>query len=129
MIKVYLVGISSYYEGEDIEVRYHIYKDQELICKNSVFHPYRKPAIVSQVAVQTVLKELEKFIGTEIIIIVNDGALNEQIKGTTKTKNIDVLKMARILREEFNKFENLLTIKDVSGNPVELAKWNDELHP
>lgn len=127
MIKAYLVGVSTHYEGEDIEVRYHIYEDQALVCKKSIFQPYKKPAIVSQIAVLTLLKELEKYIGEEITIIVNDTALNEQIRGTTKTKNKDVLKTARILREELDKFKNLLTIKEVSGDRVELAKWNEEL--
>ena len=127
MIKAYLVGISNYIEGEDIEVRYHIYNDQELICKKSVFLAYKKPAIVNLAAVIIILKELEKNIGDEIFINVNDSALNEQIRGTTKTKNIDVLKMANTAREELNKFGNSLTIVDISPNWVELAKWNEEL--
>ncbi|AOT72049.1 hypothetical protein [Geosporobacter ferrireducens] len=129
MIRAYLAGISTHYEGEDIEIRYHIYENQSLISKKSVFQAYRKPAIVGQVALLTLLKELEQYIGTEIIIIVNDAALKEQIRGTTKTKNKDVLKMSSVVREELTKFKNLLTIKNVSGDRSELAKWNEELQP
>ena len=128
MIKAYLAGISSQYEGEDIEVRYRIYEDQELLCKESVMMEYKKPAVVGQVALVRLLKELEKYNGKEIVIIINDAALNEIIRGTSTTKNKDVLKMARDTREELIRFGNAV-IKDVSGDRVELAKWNKVLQP
>lgn len=128
MIKAYLVGISSLYEGEDIEVRYSIYEDQELLSKQSIMMGYMKPAIVGQVALRTVLKELEKYRGKEIVIIVNDPALNEIIRGTSTTKNKDVLQMARETKEELVKFGNTV-IKDVSVDRVELAKWSEVLQP
>ena len=129
MIKAYLVGISTYYENEDIEIRYRIYKHQDLICEKSIFQEYEKPLVVSHVALLTLLKELEKYMGHEIIIIINDAALNEQIRGTSKTKNEGVLKMANLVREELNKFKGSIIVKDVSGNSAELSKWNDILHP
>lgn len=126
MIKAYLVGISSQYEGEDIEVRYSIYEDQELLRKESVMMEYRKPGIVGQVALMTLLKELEKYKGKEIVIIVNDAALCEIIRGTSTTKNKDVLNMAKNTREELTKFGNPV-IKDVSVDRLELARWNEVL--
>lgn len=129
MIKAYLVGILTHYENEDIEIRYRIYKDQDLICEKTVFQDYEKPLVVSHVALLTLLKELEKYMGHEIIIIINDAALNEQIRGTSKTKNEGVLKMANLVREELNKFKGSIIVKDVSGNSAELSKWNDILHP
>lgn len=128
MIKAYVVGISSLYEGEDIEVRYSIYEDQELLCKKSVMMEYMKPAIVGQVALRTVLKELEKYRGKEIVIIVNDPALNEIIRGTSTTKNKDVQQMARETKGELANFENTV-LQDVSVDRVELAKWNEVLKP
>jgi len=128
MLKAYLVGISSQYEGEDIEVRYSIYEDQELLRKESVMMEYRKPGIVGQVALITLLKELERYKGKEIVIIVNDAALCEVIRGTSTTKNKDVLNMAKDTREELTKFGNPV-IKDVSVDRLELARWNEVLKP
>lgn len=128
MIKAYLAGISTLYEGEDVEVRYCIYKDDELLSKESVLMEYKKPAIVGQVALITLLKKLEKYIGQELIIIVNDAALCEIIKGTSTTKNKDVLKMAGKTREKLSSLGDPV-IKDVSGDSVELAKWNEVLQP
>lgn len=128
MIKAYLAGISSLYEGEDIEVRYRIYEDQELVCKESVMLEYKKPAIVGQVALITLLRKLKKYIEKEIVIIVNDPVLNQIIGGTSTTKNQDVQTMAKKTRERLNKFANCV-IKDISVDHIELAKWNEELRP
>jgi len=127
MINAYLVGISTHYENEDIQIRYRIYKDQELISEKIIFQGYKKPLVVSHVALLTLLQELKKYMKYEITIIINDAALNEQIRGTSTTKNKDVLKMANKVREELNKFKSSVTIKDVSGNHAELVKWNDIL--
>jgi hypothetical protein len=127
MIKAYLVGISTQYENEDIQIRYRIFKDQELLCEKRIFQGYKKPSIVGSTAMLTLLQELKKYMENEIIIIINDAALNEQIRGTSTTKNVDVLKMAKKVREEINKFKGSVTIKDVSGNHAELVKWNDIL--
>lgn len=128
MIKAYLVGISSLYEGEDIEVRYRIYENQELVSKESILMEYRKPAIVGQVALITLLVELERYRSQEIVIIVNDSRIYEIIRGTYKTKNKDILNMAKQIREELSKFANCM-IKDVSVDHVELAKWKEVLKP
>jgi len=124
MITAYLTAIPSTYEGEDIEIRYSIYDDQALLHKDSVAMEYKKPAIVGQVALLTLLKELEPYKEKEISIIINDPALYEFVRGTSTTKNKDVLKMGRETRKELNKHENV-TVKDVHGNRAELAKWNE----
>lgn len=127
MVKAYLAGISSLYEGEDIEVRFTVYEDQALISKDSIMLGYEKPALVGEVAMLTLLKELEKYKNKEITILVNDGALCECIRGTTTTRNRDVLNKAKEIRKELTAFEKL-EIKDVSVNHVDLKRWNEELH-
>ncbi|NCC16383.1 MAG: hypothetical protein EOM28_08545 [Clostridia bacterium] len=126
MIKAYLAGIASFYEGEDIEIQYSIYDDLKLICKNSVKMDYVKPAIVGQVAMKMLLNELKKYIAKEIVVVVYDTALYESIIGTLKTKNRDVLKMAKDARKRIAGFENF-TIEDVSADHVALQKWVEAL--
>ncbi len=127
MITVYLGGIAAYYEGEDIEVRYCIYNDEDLIAKESLLKDYKKPAVVGPFALLTILKELENYKDEEITIIVNDPALKELINGTSTTKNAGVLKMTNMAKDKLRKFPNTITIKDVSNDKAELAKWDDIL--
>lgn len=127
MIKVYLVGISTPYENEDIEIRYRIYQDDELISEKNILQGYQKPSVVSHFAVLILLKELKKYMNEEITIVINDAALYEQIRGTSTNKNANIIKMANKVRQELNKFKDSITIKDVTGNHAELMKWNDEL--
>ncbi|ABR49852.1 hypothetical protein Amet_3733 [Alkaliphilus metalliredigens QYMF] len=129
MIKAYVTGISTHYEGEDIEIRYSIYDEEELLCKKSVFKEYKKPLVVGQVALVTLLKELKSYSDKEITIIINDPALNEQVRGTSTTQNRDVLKMARRVKEELSKFGDSLIIRNVSEDRAELMKWNKILQP
>lgn len=127
MIKAYLVGISTQYENEDIEIRYRIFKDEKLLCEKSILQGYEKPLIVSHVALISLLRELEKYKDDEITIYINDAALSEQIRGTSTTKNKYVLKMARIVREQLIKFKSSVVVVDVSANYPELMVWNDIL--
>lgn len=129
MITAYMVGISGYYEGEDIEIRYRIYDNEELVCEKSILKEYKKPAIVNLFSLITLLNELEKYTDREIVIVVNDAALIEQIRGTSTSKNKDVLKTASIARERIKEFRKPIVIKDISNDKVELAKWNDILKP
>ena len=128
MIKAYLAGFPSLYEGEDIEVRYTIFEDQELLLKESVVLEYVKPIIVGQVALIKLLIILERYTEEDIAIIVNDAALCELIRGTSTTKNKDVLQMARDIKKELAKFKKL-NIKDVREDRVEFKKWNEVLQP
>lgn len=126
MIKAYLAGLPSLYEGENIEVRYSIYEDEELLSKESVLIEYKKPAVVGQIALTMLLKNLKKYMDEEIVIITNDSTLFEIVRGTSTTKNNDVLRMAVQTRNEFAKFQNAV-IKDISKDPAELVKWKEEL--
>lgn len=126
MIKAYLAGIASLYEGEDIEIQYCIYDDLELICKKSVEMDYVKPAIVGQVAMKTLVNKLKKYMGKEIVVVVNDTVLYESIRGTLKTKNMDVLRMAKETRKKLAGFKNL-TIENVSADHIKLEKWVEAL--
>ncbi|KXL52135.1 hypothetical protein CLNEO_24840 [Anaerotignum neopropionicum] len=126
MIKAYLAGIASLYEGEDIEIQYCIYDDLKLICKKSVKMDYVKPAIVGQVAMKILVNKLKKYLDKEIVVVVNDTVLYESIRGTLRTKNIDVLKMAKETRKKLDGFENF-TIENVSADHVKLEKWAEAL--
>jgi hypothetical protein len=127
MIKAYLAGIPSLYEGEDIEIRYVIYEDESLLSKEMIKAHYKKPSVVGAVAFLRVLKALVKFMDQEITIIVNDGALCEFIRGTGKTKDKDVQRMVREIQSELGKFDNVL-IKDAGRDFTELEKWNEILN-
>lgn len=126
MIRAYLAGVASLYEGENIEVRYSIYEDEELLGKESILIEYKKPAVVGQIALTTLLKNLKKYMDKEIVIITNDAALYEIVRGTSTTKNNDVLRMAVQTRNEFAKFQNAV-IKDISNDQAEVMKWKEEL--
>ncbi len=129
MINAYMVGITVFHEGENIEIRYAIYEEDALVEKKSVYQSYRKPLLVSQVALVTVLKELEKYKDQAVTLYINDEALQEQIRGTSTTKNREVIKMADISRSKIRKFGETLVIKNVSQDKVELQKWNEVLSP
>lgn len=127
MITAYVVGITVFHEGENIEIRYAIYDEDKLIDKKSVFQSYRKPLLVSQTALITVLKELEKYRGQEITIVINDEALNEQIRGTSTTRNKEVIKISTLSQAKIRKFGDSMTIKNVSKDVAERDKWDEIL--
>lgn len=126
MIKAYVSGIASPYEGEDIEVRYAIFEDSTLIAKEFMFMNYRKPATVGAVALLRVLKVLEKYKQQEITFFLNEPALCEFLNGTGTTKNVDIQKLVREIDNELNKFEHVI-FKDVSRSYKELEEWNEIL--
>ncbi len=128
MIKAYLMWISTPYEGEPIEIRYRVYKNEEKIYSDSIAMDYMKPAIVGHVATIELLKSLEKHRNDEIIIVINDGSLYESIRGTSATKNRDVQMMSKKVREELSKFDNV-TFDNISGNHTRLVEWNEILKP
>ncbi len=127
MIKAYVVGITTHYEGEDIEIRYSIYDGQELLCKKSFFKQYKKPLIVNHEALLSLLREIKKYKGREIVILINDASLNEQLRGMSQTKKPEVLRMANRVQAELNKFGDSVMIEDVSNDSVKLKEWNELL--
>lgn len=128
MITAYLVGISTYQENEDIEIRYSIFKDDVLICKDSDWQSYKKPYIVTHVAMMVLLKKLKKYKDQEITIVVNDGALYEQIRGTSSTHKQDVIKAVKKVKEALDRFGGQVTIKNVSTNSEAMKEWNKKLN-
>lgn len=126
MITAYLTAVPSNYEGEDIEIRYGIYEDEVLLHKDSVLLEYKKPAIVGQVALLTLLKQLAVYPEKEITVFINDPALYEFVRGTSTTKNKDVLKMGRETRKELNKHPKV-AVKDIHGDRTLLAIWKEAL--
>lgn len=127
MIKAYLVGISTQYENEDIEVRYKIVKEDEILVEKKYFLDYSKPLVVTHAALISLLREIENFNDEEILVIINDPAFIEQVSGSSTSKNREVLKMSRVVREKLQKMKKKFIFKDVSTNYDELMKWNDML--
>jgi len=128
MIKAYLVGISTQFEGEGIEVRYRIFDGEELISKKSVMLGYKKPLLEGHAAMAALLRELYKFKEREIKVYINDGALFETINGTSTNKNAALLEKAKETRKELKNYVNLEVI-NVSGNHELIEEWNEILKP
>jgi len=126
LIKAYLGWVVSLYEGESIEVKYTIHEEQELLLKETILMDYKKPAIVGQVALSTLLKKLKKHRNKEIVIFINDAALYEIVRGTSTTGNKDVLRMAIQMRKELAELRDIV-IKDTSKDRMELAEWNEQI--
>lgn len=124
MIKAYLAAIPSLYEGEDIEVRYRIFKDEVLARQESGFLEYVKPALVGQASVLTLLPKLEKYKEEEIRIFINDASLYEILRGTNPTKNGDVIKMSDKIKKQLKKFKNL-TFENITKNQTVLSVWKE----
>ena len=128
MIKAYLACISTLYEGEDIEIRYSIFQDGDLIKKKSYFKKYSKPALCGLVAMQELLKELEEFMEERIVVVVNDGALFEMLEGRSRTHKEEVQNLGKRVRKQLDIFSNI-EIENVSGNQLEIQEWNNILKP
>lgn len=128
MIKAYLTWISTPYEGEDMEIRYRIFKDEELIVKQSIFEEYTKPALCGLVSMSKLLKELEKHIKDEIVVVINDGALFEMLNGTSRTKKEEVQYLGHKVRKAIDKFYDI-RIENISGNHLEIQEWSNILKP
>lgn len=126
MIKAYLAWIANGYEGEDVEVRYSIYIDEETFKKESIFIDYKKPALAGQFAIMILLDELKDYMDEDITIIINDGALHEIIRGTSTSKNREFQNMGKTTREAIEKFKSI-EVENVSGNHIEISKWNNIL--
>ncbi|MBS4030699.1 MAG: PAS domain-containing protein [Clostridiales bacterium] len=104
-----------------------IYNDKDLLSRRSVFKEYKKPLVVSHVALLTLLKDLKKYKANEIVILINDASLMDQISGTSQTKKADVLRMASRVRQELNKFGDSVIIQDVSKDSVKMKEWKEAL--
>lgn len=128
MIKAYLAWLSTGFEGEDFEIRYRIYRDEELLEKQSLTIGYRKPAILGQFSMMTMLRRLEAYEGESVTIIINDGFLRESLKGMSGTKNQEVKEMAKENRNKMKDFIDI-NIHDVSGDHLGIKEWDEILKP
>lgn len=128
MIKAYLTWISTPYEGEDIEVRYRIFEDEELILKESIYMEYTKPALCGLASMSKLLKVLEKHIKKEILVIINDGALYELLNASSRTKKEEVQYMAHKARKAVDKFFDI-QIENVGGDHLAMENWSEILKP
>lgn len=126
MIKAYLTAIPTLYEGEDIEVKYSIFNDEIQIKKEAVFLEYTKPAIVGLVSVLTLLQKLVEYKEEEIIVVINDASLYEVIKGTSTTKNGDIIKMANKTKKQISRFKNI-TFVNITKDKKALNEWKEAL--
>lgn len=126
MIKAYFVSISTQYEGEDFEIRYSVFNEEELIVKKKIFLDYQKPALVGHFGLITMLRDLEKYKKEEIILYINDGALFETINATSGTKNREVLEKAKETRREIKRFD-ALEIVNITGDHKKIVEWDNVL--
>ena len=123
MIKAYLVGIPTLYEGESIEIKYRVFDGEELIIKKDHVLGYNKPAYVGHIGVQRLLKDLGAYSERQIVIYINDGALFESINGTSGTKKVGILGKAKETRKELNKFGDLEII-NIDGKNEMVKEWD-----
>lgn len=128
MVKAYLTWISTFYEGEDIEIRYSIFKDQDLIREKSFFANYTKPALCGLVATERLLRDLEKHLEEEIVIVINDGSLFALLENTSGTNKAGVQSLARRVRKKLETFHNI-QIENVTGDHLAIQEWNSILTP
>ena len=127
MIKAYMAAFSTLYEGEDIEVRYSLIQDDQVIKEESVYLEYMKPAVVGVNALLILLRKLEAYKQETIVITINDGALNEIIRGTNTTQNGEVLKLAGKIKKELSKFQRVSFLNVTNKDRAELAEWKEVL--
>lgn len=127
MIKAYMASFSTLYEGEDIEVRYSLIQDDQVIKEESVYLEYMKPAVVGVNALLILLRKLEAYKQETIVITINDGALNEIIRGTNTTQNGEVLKLAGKIKKELSKFQRVSFVNVTNKDRAELAEWKEVL--
>lgn len=126
MIKVYVVGIESLYEGEDIEIRYSIYEDGELLEEKSFYADYKKPILVTQLAIQSALKGLKDYKDEEIEMIINDGSTYALLEETSRPKNQEAIDLARRTRKKLSDYHNL-TLINISADYKLIEEWDEKL--
>lgn len=124
MIKVYLATIPSLYEGEDIEVRYSIMENEELLRKETIFLEYVKPVAAGLEAMDALFRILPRYKKESISIFINDPALLEILQGTSTTKNVEIVKTANNVKRQLKKFADL-SIISLTHDKAEWEQWNN----
>lgn len=128
MKTIYVLATPAYHEQEEIVFTYTVYdENNEFIKKSVVCHEYRKPAIVGLYSIMVLLKEFKTYNKEELKVIVNDGALIEQIKGTNATKNKDVIKTAELTQKHIQRFSNKVSFESVASDYQKKLNWEKML--
>lgn len=127
MKTIYLQVTPAYHEQEEMVFTYAVYNGEERVERNVLYFEYRKPVLAALFGVMQVLKELRPYRSEEILVVVNDGALIEQLNGTTSTKNNDVLKVADLARRHVNKFSETISFISVAGDHQAMLNWESKL--
>lgn len=128
MKNIYVKVTPAYQETEEMIFTYAVYdEDGTFVEKKELFHDYRKPVLASLFAISSIIKELRPYRSEEIVIIVNDGALIEELNGTTQTKNRDVLKVADLTRNNIRKFSDTISFVSVAGDHQAKLNWDSKL--
>jgi len=127
MKTIYTMGIPAYHELEEMTFKYALYEGDEKIQSKEVFHDYKKPVLTGLYAIIMLMKAFPELKNQDLKVIVNDGALVEQISGTTMTKNKDVLKVAKLCRTHIEKFGGKLEVVSVAGDYEAKLEWEKKL--
>ncbi len=91
------------------------------------FKNYKKPVLVGQLAMNVLLKRLQKYEEKKIRIIINNSALYEQVNDTSTNPNTELIKMAIKTRKVIAKYGENLEIKDISYHYDERKKFAEAL--
>lgn len=126
MVEIYLMSEAALHEAEEMLFTYRIYKNGEFVEEKEMGHDYRKPALTGLYGIMALLKEIKVYRPEEVKVYVNDGALRDQLNGTTNTKNKDVLKVAALARKHLAKFSDTITVTDYSTDKVKRKMWYEE---
>lgn len=123
MIRAYLVGTPSPYEGEDITVEFFIYKDDNLIMHKNIYMDYVKPAQVNHSGLERMLVEFRPYKEEEILVYINDTPLFEALNNTLQTKKLkDLILLGKKTQRSLSKFQNIQVI-NVATNPALQKEW------
>ncbi len=127
MKTIYALGTPAYHEQDEMVFKYVVYDQEKVVSEKTVYHEYRKPSIVGLYTILLLLKEIPEYKTEEVTIIVNDGAILEQIKGTTTTKNTDILKVAKLCRNNLRSYSSTISIESVAGTYKGKLDWERKL--
>lgn len=128
MIRIYVEAIPAYHEADDMTFKYVVYEEETLVKVETTYHDYRKPALVGLYSIMLLIKSFPEYQNIEVEAIVNDGALIEQIKGTTTTKKKDIIKVAELTRAQLSKYGNKLKVLSVAGTHEKVVDWERKLN-
>lgn len=127
MKTIYTQGLPAYHEADEMQFKYAIYDGEKLVDSLELYNDYKKPVLTGLYSIILLLKEVKQYRKEGIEIVVNDGALIEQINQTTTTRNRDVLKVADLCRKHLEKFGDNVTITSVAGNHEAKVNWEKKL--